>query len=196
MAKTDTDHMPAEHGTDALHAETGHADAHGGGGMPQFVVEDFAPQLVWLAITFIALYIVMSKIALPRIGQVIAERRNKLAEDLDSAERLKKEADDALEAYEAALADARAKAVEIAAETRDRLAKETQAEREALEAALETKLAQAQASIEATKTEAMAHVKTVAADVAQELVSRLTGDANADQINQAVDAALAKGDAA
>ena len=195
MAKTDTDHMPAEHGADALHAETGHADAHSSG-MPQFVIEDFAPQLVWLAITFIALYIVMSKIALPRIGQVIAERRNKLAEDLDSAERLKKEADDALEAYEAALADARAKAVEIAAETRDRLARETQAEREALEAALETKLAEAQASIEATKTEAMAHVKTVAADVAHELVARLTGDTNADQINQAVDAALAKGDAA
>jgi len=187
--------MPAEHGADALHAETGHAKKHGGG-MPQFVVEDFAPQLVWLAITFIALYIVMSKIALPRIGQVIAERRNKLAEDLDSAERLKKEADDALDAYEAALAEARAKAVEIAAETRDRLAKDTQAERDALEAALEAKLADAQARIDATKTEAMSHVKTVAADVAQELVQRLTGDANSDQISAAVDAALTKGDAA
>ena len=201
MSNTDTDHqMPAvhgdAHGEEALIAEIEHPEQHSTG-MPQLNIDDFAPQLVWLAITFIALYIVMSKIALPRIGQVITERRNKIAEDLDSADRLKKEADDALEAYEDALAEARAKAVEIAAETRDRLARETATEREALEAALETKLAEAEARISATKTEAMSHVQTVAADVAQELVARLTGEANADQINAAVSAALAKeGDAA
>ena len=70
------------------------------GGLPQLNPADFAPQLIWLAITFAVLYFILARVALPRIGEVIEERRDRVQRDLDSAERFKKETDAALAAYE------------------------------------------------------------------------------------------------
>src|SRR3569623_2748389 len=77
------------------------------GGLPQLNPHHFTPQLFWLALTFIALLFVMSRIALPRVGEVIEERRDRIRRDLDAAARLKDETDKALAEYEKALADAR-----------------------------------------------------------------------------------------
>lgn len=160
--------------------------------MPQLEFADYAPQLIWLVLTFGILYLVMARIALPRIGGVIEERRNRIAEDFDSADRLRTEADEALKAYEAALASARAKALEIAAGTRDRLNAEVEAERTKLEAALETELSAAEARIKETQDAAKAQVSTIAGDVAVELVTILNGSApDKAQIDTAVAAALA-----
>ncbi len=156
--------------------------------MPQLEFGDFAPQLIWLAITFILLYIAMSRVALPRIGRVLEERRTKIADDLDSADRLKREAEEALTAYEAALAQARNDAHAIAAQTRDKLAAESAKERAQLEEKLEAQLAEAEARITAVRDEAMDNVRTVAADVTAELVTKLTGQ-QADQA--AIEAAVA-----
>ncbi|MGB0920561.1 MAG: ATP F0F1 synthase subunit B [Alphaproteobacteria bacterium] len=160
--------------------------------MPQLEFADYAPQLIWLVITFGILYLVMARVALPRIGGVIEERRNRIAEDFDSADRLRIEADEALKAYEAALATARAQALEIAGATRDRLNAEVDAERTKLEAELEVKLNAAEASIQETKDAATAQVGTIAADVAAELVTILNGSApDKAKIDNAVAAALA-----
>ena len=91
------------------------------GGFPPFQKETFASQLFWLVICFAALYVMVSKLILPRVGTIIAERRDRIAGDLAEAGRMKDEADGAVAAYEKALADARARAQAIAAETRDKL---------------------------------------------------------------------------
>jgi F-type H+-transporting ATPase subunit b len=80
--------------------------------MPQLEIADFAPQLIWLTITFVTLYLVMARIALPRIGAVIEERRDRIADDLDQAEQLKQKTEKAIAAYEQALAQSRAEAAE------------------------------------------------------------------------------------
>lgn len=143
--------------------------------MPQLIAEDWTPQLVWLAITFIGLYVVMARVALPRIGSIIEQRRDRIAHDIDQAGRLKAQTEGAIAAYETALAEARAKAHGIAQETRGRLNAETERQRAELEAILAGKTREAERTIGEAKTAAMAQIRDVAADTAETIVERLIG---------------------
>ena len=155
---------------------------------PPFNKDTFASQLFWLVITFAVLFVMMSKVALPRIGAIIENRQKRIADDLTQAGKLKAESDAAIAAYEKALADARARAQAIANDTRDKQAAEAEVRRKSLEDALNVKLAEAEKTIAATKTAAMANVRGIAADATKAIVERLIGKAPADG---AVDAAVA-----
>ncbi len=144
-------------------------------GLPQLDVNYFAPQLFWLALTFAALFFLMSKVALPRIGDVVAERSGRIARDVEAAGRLKGETDKALADYEKALSDARGKASAIAKETREALGRETEAEKVKVEAQLSTKLQEAETRIAATKTKALSAVNDIAAETASAVVGKLIG---------------------
>src|SRR5215471_3927236 len=133
-----------------------------GGGFPPFQRDTFASQLLWLAIFFIALYIIASKLALPRVGSIIAARRKRISDDLAEAAGMKDAADKAIATYEKALADARLRAQAIAAETRDKANAEADASRKAAEASLRAKLTAAEQTIAATRTAAMANVQGIA----------------------------------
>ena len=146
------------------------------GGLPQLNPADFAPQLIWLAITFLVLFWILARVALPRIGEVIEERRDRVQRDLDAAERFKKETDKALAAYERALSEARAKASSMAKDMRDKLAAETDKERSNVEGQLSAKLADAEARIAATKNKALSSVNEIAAETASAVVSKLLGE--------------------
>jgi len=148
-----------------------------GGGFPPFDKGTFASQLLWLAIFFIALYLIASKLALPRVGSVIAARRKRISDDLGEAARMKDAADAAIAAYEKGLAEARARAQAMAAATRDKLNAEAEVQRKALEATLHGKLAVAEETIAAAKTAAMANVRSIAEEAAIAIVARLTGTA-------------------
>src|SRR6201997_565402 len=141
--------MADSHGeSTSAHTE---ADGGHGGGFPPFDSSSFASQLVSLAIAFVALYIIVSRIALPRVGAVIDARQNKIEGDLAEAQKLKDASEAALKAYEAELGSARSKAQAIGAETRDRLNAASEAERKALEDKLTAKLADAEKTIAATR---------------------------------------------
>lgn len=161
------------------------------GTFPPFDSSTFASQLVWLAITFVVLYVLMAKVALPKIGGIIESRQKRIDDDIAAAGKLKAESDAALAAYEQALADARARAQTIANETRDKQQAEADTRRKALEAELNVKLAEAEKTIAATKTAAMSNVRGIASDAAKAIVERLTGTAPADSaVDAAVGAAL------
>ncbi len=160
--------------------------------MPQLELHDFAPQLVWLVITFFVLYMVMSRVALPRIATVIEQRRDRIASDLDQAEQLKQETDAAIAEYEQALAQARNNALGIAQETREALAGEVDAEKSVVEKQIAEKTAEAEKRILDAKTAALTHVNKVAGDVAQTIVQELIGGKlTKAEVNQAVSKALA-----
>jgi F-type H+-transporting ATPase subunit b len=146
------------------------------GGLPQLNPADFSPQLVWLAITFVILYLILAYVALPRIGEVIEERRDRVQRDLDAAERFKADTDAALAAYEQALSEARSKASTMAKEVRDKLAADSDKERAAVESQLAAKLAEAEGRIAATKSKALTSVDEIAADTASAVVSKLLGE--------------------
>lgn len=158
---------------------------------PPFQGETFASQLLWFAICFVALYLLMAKVALPRIGGILAERRQHIEDDLTAAQRLRDESDAELAAYEKALADARGRAQAIANETRDKLNAEAERARKALEQELHAKLAEAERTIAATKQAALANVRGIALEAAAAIVERLSGSAApAGAVESAVDNVL------
>ena len=158
--------------------------------MPQLAFETFVPQLFWLVITFGFLYLMMARVALPRIATVLEERRDRIADDLDQAEQFKLQTDDAIAAYEKALADARANAHEIAQATRDRLHEETERQRQSIEARLAEKIATAEKQIAATKEKALGNVRAVAIEVADAVVTELLGNTDRAATERAVDSEL------
>ena len=182
------------HGTPAKGPQTGgHTEADGGhgGGFPPFESSTYASQLVSLVIAFVALYLIVSRIALPRVGGVIEARANAIEGDLSAAQKLKNESDAALKAYEADLAAARSRAQAIGNETREKLNAAAEAERKTLEDQLAVKLSAAEKQIASTRENAMSNVRGIAADAASAIVQRLTGvlpDGNT--VNSAVDASL------
>ncbi|MGB7774131.1 MAG: F0F1 ATP synthase subunit B' [Pseudolabrys sp.] len=170
-------------------ATTAHTEAPGGhkGTFPPFDSHTFASQLVWLVITFVLLYVVLAKVALPRVGGIIAERQKRIDDDLAQANSFKTQSDSAIAAYEKALADARNRAQSIANDMREKQTAEAESVRKKIEDQFNVKLADAEKAIAATKQAAMANVRGIATDAAKAIVERLTGKAPADT---AFDAAI------
>ena len=161
--------------------------------MPQLEFADFAPQLIWLTITFVTLYWVMARIALPRIGAVIEERRDRIADDLDQAEQLKQKTEEAIATYEQALAESRAKAHAIAQETRDKLAAELEAERSRLDQKMAKQAETAEARIGKAKDAALAQLNDVAKSATENIVTSLIGGKlTKRELDSAVNKALAE----
>jgi F-type H+-transporting ATPase subunit b len=156
------------------------ADGHKGP-FPPFQVETFASQLLWLVVTFVALYVVMSRLALPRIGGIIEARRARIADDFAEAQRLKDKTEAATAAYEKTLAEARANAQAIATQTRDKLMAAAEERRKATEERLGKRLEEAEKAIAATRTAAMSNVKGIATEAATAIVQRLIGKAPAEK---------------
>jgi F-type H+-transporting ATPase subunit b len=172
---------------------TAHTEADGGhkAPFPPFQKDTFASQLVSVVVAFVALYLIVSRIALPRVGSVLDARQNAIEGDLAKAQELKDASDAALKAYENELAAARARAQAISAETREKLNATAEAERKTLEERLAVKLAEAEKTIASTREKAMGNVRGIAADAAAAIVQRLTGLVpDGKSLDSAVDASL------
>ena len=170
--------------TGEVHATTEHAESPLT--FPPFDSSTFASQILWFALTFAVLYVVMSRVALPQIGSIIDKRKARIDGDLKEAERLKGETDKAIAAYETALAEARKNAHAIAEETRTSIRADIDAKRKAVEEDLSKKVAEAEGRIGKNKLEALGRVSEIAADTTAALVSQLTGEANPADVQAAV----------
>lgn len=161
-------------------APTAHTEAPAGhNSFPPFQTENFPSQLVWLTLTFVLLYVLMAKVALPRVGSILADRSKRIADDIAAAQQFKERSDAAHAAYEKALADARTRAQSIASQTRDQQAAAAEQTNKRLEAELHERLAAADKSIAATRAAAMGNVGAIAGDTASAIVERLIGKAPA-----------------
>src|ERR1700736_639928 len=171
---------------------TAHTEADGGeGGFPPCDSSTFASQMVSLLIAFVALYLIVSRIALPRVGSVLDARQDTIEGDLSEAQKLKDASDAALKAYESELAAARSRAQAIGTETREKLNAASEAERKTLDDRLSKKLAEAEKTIAATREKAMSNVRGIAAEAAAAIVPRLTRFVPAGKsVDSAVEASL------
>jgi F-type H+-transporting ATPase subunit b len=143
--------------------------------MPQLNVADFIPQLFWLAVTFITLYVILAKLALPRVAGVLDARAHQIANDLQAAEALKKQADAAKTAYEASLAEARASAAKLIAAAQETAKAQADKRLQEVGERLAADAAAAEARIVKAKEDALAGIRDVATDVSRDIVQKLTG---------------------
>ena len=187
------DPSTTEHGSEELHTSTEHAgDAHGAKpGLPQLDTTTFASQLFWLLISFAILYFVISRIAAPKIGGVIADRAGRINGDIDAAAKAKRDSEAAIAGYDKALADARAKALKTSDELRNTVNAEINAKNDAAAKQLAADTAKAEARIAEMRRNAMARVGEVARETAADVIQKLSGEAaNAADVEAAVNAAL------
>ena len=148
---------------------------------PPFDTEYFPSQLVWLTISFVLLYVLISRIALPRIGGIMAARSKVISDDLAAAEQLKDQSNAVQAAYEKVLADARSRGQAITSVTREQQARETEDSHKRLEAQLRERIAAAEQSITKSRSAAMSNVRSIAAETASAIVERLIGQRPRDE---------------
>jgi F-type H+-transporting ATPase subunit b len=158
--------------------------------MPQLCADWMPNQIFWLVITLIAVYFVMSRVALPRISAVLAERSGTITNDIAAAEELKNKAAQAEAAYDQALLDARAEANKIVAEAKAEIQAELDVELEKADAQIAAKTAESEAAIAEIREGAVKNVTEVAKATAKELVAAMGGTADAKTITAAVTARM------
>lgn len=185
----------ASHAADAAHgaAEAVGAcvDSHGGAiGMPQLCGEWMGNQVFWLVVTLIAIYLILSRVALPRIAGILAERQGTITNDLAEAENLKARAIEAEAAYDQALADARSEAHRIAAEAKAEIQAELNEAIERADVEITAKAAESEKAIAEIRAGALDSIRQVATDTATEIVAALGGTASADAVAGAIDARM------
>jgi F-type H+-transporting ATPase subunit b len=166
-----------------------HTEAAGGheGGLPQLRYEYWPGQIAWLLVIFAVLYVLLSKVFLPRVGGAMDARDQKIAGDMGEARALRDQAEVEAKAAESEMNEARAKAGRTAAEAKARSAAEAAERQGALEAELNEKLAAAEARIRASRDEAMGQVRGIAAETAAAIAEKLTGKpASAAEIDRAL----------
>jgi F-type H+-transporting ATPase subunit b len=161
--------------------------------LPQLEVSTFLPQLVWLAITFCLLYVLMTRVGLPRVGGAIDARRRRIDDDLARAAQLKSEAEAAMAAYQQTLASARAEAQAAVKQTTDRLAAEAAERQRQLGETLARHTAAAEQQIAAAKQRALAEMHDIAVEVGRSIAEKVTGSVpDAESLEAAVGRALAE----
>ena len=180
----------AQTAADAAHGANGAAGAEAATGMPQLDPSSYGNQILWLVVTLVVIYYILSRIALPRIAAIMAERQGTITNDLAAAEDLKANAAEAEEAYKTALADARAEAQGIIARTKDEMKQELDTAIAEADKQIAAKAAEGEKQIAEIRANALESVEQVSREVAAELVATLGGKADDKAIADAVDARL------
>lgn len=143
-------------------------------GMPQLDFSTFPNQIFWLVVTLIVIYLILARVALPRIGAVLAERQGKITNDIAAAEELRQQARDAEAAYDKALADARVEASNIVAEAKAEIQADLNVAIAKADAEIAAKAAESEKVISGIRASAMESVQSVATETAAELVGALS----------------------
>ena len=159
-------------------------------GMPQLDFTTYSNQIFWLVLTLIVIYFVLSRVALPRIGAVLAERQGTISNDIAAAEELKLKAVEAEDAYNQALADARVEANNIVAQARKEIHADLDVAILKADSEIAAKAAEAEKAISTIRASAMDSVKEVATDTAKEIVAAMGSKADAKSITAAITARL------
>jgi F-type H+-transporting ATPase subunit b len=192
QAESDEEHgIPVTEGGEVLgteeHGEESHAAEEHAAGMPQLNIETFPNQIFWLVLTLVAIYMILNRVALPRIGAVLAERQGTITNDIAAAEDLRNKAKEAEAAYDKALADARSEAQRIAQQARDDIQADLDAAVAKADEEIAERTAESEKEIGAIRDEATENVRIVARETAAEIVRALGMEPEQGALDSVVD---------
>ncbi|WP_114964582.1 F0F1 ATP synthase subunit B' [Alkalilacustris brevis] len=165
-------------------------------GMPQIDFATFPNQIFWLVVTLVVIYLILSRMALPRIAAVLAERRGTITNDVARAEELKRKAEEAEEAYQKALADARTEAARIVDRTKAEMQERLDEAMAKADAEIAARTAESEQRIAGIRKDADAAIEEVARDTVKAVLESMGHKADGRSVNAAVSARLKQGDAA
>ena len=162
--------------------------------MPQLDISTYSSQIFWLVVTFVVLYFLLWKVALPKVAEVLSQRQSRIDQDLTSASNLKQEAEKILADYEARLAEAKSEAQSVMKQAGDEIAAEAAKKNDALTAKLDKKMQEAEARISKAKDDALSNVTEMAGDAVSAAGSKLIGaDLTDKEIKAAIKSSLEGG---
>lgn len=143
--------------------------------MPQFDLTHFASQIFWLIVTFTVLYLVMARSSLPRVREILQERRERVTTDIEKAEAIKAEAEAAKTDYTSVLANARIQAKKTMVAAEEEVAAEIQSRSARLDETLSRQIREAELLVAKTREDAMGTLAPVSIEVAQAILEKITG---------------------
>jgi F-type H+-transporting ATPase subunit b len=141
--------------------------------MPQLDPTSFAPQLLWLAVSFVVLYLMLARLLVPRVHSVLLFRSRTLTGDIEAAGLMKSQAEEARINYETALADARVRSQQMLDETQAAITARAQAKQAEIDAAIEQKLAAAEVSLRTARNDVMGKLAPVSGELAALIVDAM-----------------------
>jgi len=145
-------------------------------GMPQLDPTYWASQAFWLIIIFIALYLALSNLFIPKIKDSIDNRENKIKDDLDEAQKLKNLAERKLKEYELSIEDAKKEVQKIIFESKNKLNLEIQSKKKEFEKEIEIEIEKAEKEIENLKKDSLKNILTISEEMASKVIEKISGE--------------------
>jgi len=158
------------------------------GGMPQLNPEFWVSQIFWLILTFGVLYIVLSKLILPKISNNLESRKSQILENIEAAEKQREDSESKLKEYEKIISKSKLEAKNIFNQTREKALKDINNKREILDKQIDDEIYKAEQEILAFRKNAPEKINKIAIETSSELIQKLIGtDVNSSSISAIVD---------
>ena len=158
------------------------------GGMPQLNPEFWISQIFWLTLTFGILYIVLSKLILPKISNNLESRKSQILENIEAAEKQREDSETKIKEYEEIITKSRIDAKTIFNQAREKALKDINAKREVLDKQIDEEINKAEIEIKSFREAAPEKINKIAIETSSELIQKLIGaEVNNSSISAIVD---------
>ena len=158
------------------------------GGMPQLNPEFWISQIFWLTLTFGILYIILSKLILPKISDNLESRKSKILENIEAAEKQRENSEEKLKEYEEIVSKSKMEAKSIFNQAREKALKDISAKKEVLDKQIDEEISKAEQEIKELQSGAAEKINKIAIETSSELIQKLIGaEVNNSSISAIVD---------
>ena len=146
------------------------------GGMPQLNPEFWISQIFWLILTFGIMYLVLSKLILPKISNNLETRKSQILENIEAAEKQREDSDAKLKEYDEIISKSKLKANSILNQAREKAIKDIKTKKETMEKEIEKEISKAQKEITELKKNSISSIQNISENITSNIIEKISGD--------------------